>query len=73
MASKAGSEAQVQTPQPQQQQQLVALVTGATGITGRHCVEALLKRSKQWRVLTLARRDLKGLGKGEEGAVHQVQ
>ncbi|EFN56698.1 hypothetical protein CHLNCDRAFT_21968 [Chlorella variabilis] len=48
----------------------VALVTGASGITGRHCVHACLKRNEEWRVITLARRDLQ---LGGEGATDQVQ
>ena len=63
MASKA-----VGGGQPQ-----VALVTGASGITGRHCVDALLQRGGgQWRVVTLARRDLQGLGRDDAEAVQQV-
>lgn len=48
----------------------MALVTGASGITGRHCVHACLKRNEEWRVITLARRDLQ---LGGEGATDQVQ
>ena len=63
MASKAAASGQPQ----------VALVTGASGITGRHCVDALLQRGNgQWRVVTLARRDLQGLSREDAEAVQQV-
>lgn len=35
----------------------VAVVTGATGITGRHCVQRLCAE-QGWRILTLSRRQL---------------
>lgn len=44
---------------------------GATGITGRHCVDALL-RHEGWQVVTVTRRDLQGLSKEEAGRVTQV-
>ena len=52
-----------------------ALVTGATGITGRHCVDALLRDQGQggpWRVVTLARRDLQGLAAADAQRVTQA-
>ena len=54
-------------------EQRVALVTGLTGITGRHCVEVLLKHKQEGtRVDTLARRDMSLSGR-EAMSVHQVQ
>lgn len=49
----------------------VALITGATGITGRHCVDACL-RAGGWRVVTIARRDLQGLSAEDAGRVTQA-
>lgn len=58
----------------------VALVTGATGITGRHLVDALLRRRNRaqdrdgqaWRVVTLARRELEGLSAEDAKDVTQA-
>lgn len=56
----------------------VALVTGASGITGRHLVDALLRRRTQgkngqaWRVVTLTRRDLEGLSAEDAKDVTQA-
>ncbi|KAL4427895.1 hypothetical protein ABPG75_001984 [Micractinium tetrahymenae] len=57
----------------------VALVTGASGITGRHLVDALLRRrqghdkdGQAWRVVTLARRDLEGLSAEDAKGVTQA-
>lgn len=56
----------------------VALVTGASGITGRHLVDALLRRNtpdaggQAWRVVTLARRDLEGLSTEDAKDVTQA-
>ena len=36
----------------------VAIVTGASGITGRHCTEWLCSSAEDWRVITLSRRAL---------------
>lgn len=67
MASKGSG-----TPATGRGQQCTALVTGATGITGRHCVDALLRSKEGWRVVTLSRRDLQGLSADAASRVTQV-
>jgi nucleoside-diphosphate-sugar epimerase len=35
-----------------------AVVTGATGITGRYCIKSILKCCPEWSIVTLSRRSL---------------
>ena len=40
------------------QDRCLAIITGATGITGRHCLERVLSTRSSWHALTLSRRPL---------------
>lgn len=53
----------------------LAIITGATGITGRHCLERILHSRPDWHALTLSRRPLDPgylASPGAQKRVHQA-